>query len=777
MDNHTGLKKATNHRRIGIYLFYAILLISSCQACIANDKNRFNFSKYGQARPSNITVSWTKQILQGYNFRIWMANDLVMGEKAFDSANPPPVCGSTGIGCEYPVGSCIEHLFGAGPWIGGLINGTRYVTESYNGDAEDSETLPQESDTLRDRFWVTSISDSLYDPNRPGYYKYAMNRRGYDDDGDGKIDEDELDGLDNDHDWVRATDDIGADGIPDTLEVGCKGVYNPITNPDPAYDNYDPLSYDSCHPNPNGTYPLKNNKDKYTEKNGIPDHGEPHVDEDYGAVSDHDVYVSSTDTAASGNPARHRKMGIKIFQKSYAWKEKFGDAILPMDYYFINVGQNIITNVFVAFFCDMNVGPVNVSDYYNHNYPAYYPDIHTGYIVNAIDHGSTPLGLTILQTPRRLDSLIFNWQWFDVTTAPGPGTDDSILYAWMSGEKGYIRSQFTSTSDSRFLLPVGPFATMYPGDTLKISVAYVSGDCIDQCPNSMRANAFKAMQVYRRGYTNPGGLIPPSPRLKLSEGFNNVVAQWGTHLGGINPQQVWDDSNKLVESFPDTSWRRIHPPLGHIKGGRIFEGYRLYKSDDPAGALNSFKLLREYDVKGDTFGANTGLDSVFSDSNIVYGKTYWYAVTSFKIPEITYVFWPDTTSPTGVDSAKIYTGYEESDISENRTRITITNINDKSNIPQNYVLYPSYPNPFNPTTTISYGLPKTTDVTIKIYDILGKDIRTLVNSTQQGGSYHVIWNGTNDNGVAVASGIYTCRLIANNGLGSFTQTTKLILLK
>jgi hypothetical protein len=341
-----------------------------------------------------------------------------MGRSAFDGQQVPPVNCSVGIGCEYPVGSCFEHLYGAGPMIGGLIDGKRFVTEAYNTDKGDSETAPDPGDSSRNHFWITSVSNPQLDIGSGGYYKFPMNRRGFDDDGDGKIDEDELDGLNNDHDWIPATDDIGVDGIPDSLEVGCKGVYNAVTNPDPAGDNYDPTSYESCRPNPNGSFHLKNNKDLYTENNGIPDHGEPHVDEDYGAVSDHDVYVSSTDTASTGNPERHHKMGIKIFQKSYAWDREDLKGILPMEYYFINIGQNIIKDVFIAFVADMDIGQVGTPDYYLHNYAKYLWNVRTAYTQYDKDSGSTPLGVTVLAAPKPFSAQKLIWQWFDMSSRP-----------------------------------------------------------------------------------------------------------------------------------------------------------------------------------------------------------------------------------------------------------------------------------------------------------------------------------------------------------------------
>src|SRR5262249_24649269 len=141
------------------------------------------------------------------------------------------------IGLEYPAGSGNEHLYVGGPVIGGIVNGQKRVSSAWWFGEE--EFVPELKDTSRLHFWITSVSDTLTDSTRPGYYKTAMNRRDFDDDGGGKIDEDELDGLDNDGDWNPLTDDVGADGIPDIQEVGCQGAYDPVTNPDPAFDNYD----------------------------------------------------------------------------------------------------------------------------------------------------------------------------------------------------------------------------------------------------------------------------------------------------------------------------------------------------------------------------------------------------------------------------------------------------------------------------------------------------------------------------------------------------------
>lgn len=77
-----------------------------------------------------------------------------------------------------------------------------------------------------------------------------------------------------------------------------------------------------------------------------------------------------------------------------------------------------------------------------------------------------------------------------------------------------------------------------------------------------------------------------------------------------------------------------------------------------------------------------------------------------------------------------------------------------SNIPTQYELSQNYPNPFNPITTIRFGLPQKDNVTIKIYDILGREVKTLVEKDFQAGWHTVTWDGSNNSGRMVASGVY-----------------------
>ncbi|HCN37431.1 MAG TPA: hypothetical protein DIS94_06955, partial [Bacteroidetes bacterium] len=101
--------------------------------------------------------------------------------------------------------------------------------------------------------------------------------------------------------------------------------------------------------------------------------------------------------------------------------------------------------------------------------------------------------------------------------------------------------------------------------------------------------------------------------------------------------------------------------------------------------------------------------------------------------------------------------------------------NPESNIPQSFNLSQNFPNPFNPVTNISYRIPVDGMVSLKVYDILGKEVATLVSEVKQAGNYQVVFNGNN-----LASGIYFYRINVNSGnsqSGNFTQVKRMMLVK
>jgi hypothetical protein len=119
------------------------------------------------------------------------------------------------------------------------------------------------------------------------------------------------------------------------------------------------------------------------------------------------------------------------------------------------------------------------------------------------------------------------------------------------------------------------------------------------------------------------------------------------------------------------------------------------------------------------------------------------------------------------------------DYAGNRSEFTepvsaiLLSVDPLSLIPEVFALHQNYPNPFNPTTKIRYDLPIEKYVSINIYDVTGRKIKSLLNVNQEAGYRSINWNATNDLGQSVSAGMYIYTIQA----GEFRQTRKMVLLK
>ncbi|NIR47685.1 T9SS type A sorting domain-containing protein [candidate division KSB1 bacterium] len=119
---------------------------------------------------------------------------------------------------------------------------------------------------------------------------------------------------------------------------------------------------------------------------------------------------------------------------------------------------------------------------------------------------------------------------------------------------------------------------------------------------------------------------------------------------------------------------------------------------------------------------------------------------------------------TGVAVNRFYTAIEGQGV---------TSVESAEPVPTNFSLKQNYPNPFNPTTTISYTLPSKTDVKLRIFNLLGQEIRLLIDEEQGTGSHKVQWDGRDELGRTVATGVYVYRLESEE----FVRSRKMILLR
>jgi hypothetical protein len=93
--------------------------------------------------------------------------------------------------------------------------------------------------------------------------------------------------------------------------------------------------------------------------------------------------------------------------------------------------------------------------------------------------------------------------------------------------------------------------------------------------------------------------------------------------------------------------------------------------------------------------------------------------------------------------------------------------------PTVFALHDNYPNPFNPRTNIQFDLPRAAHVSLAVFDVAGRRVRTLVDEERPAAMHTVVWDGNDDGGRRVASGVYYYRLVSDE----FTATNKMLLVK
>ncbi len=101
--------------------------------------------------------------------------------------------------------------------------------------------------------------------------------------------------------------------------------------------------------------------------------------------------------------------------------------------------------------------------------------------------------------------------------------------------------------------------------------------------------------------------------------------------------------------------------------------------------------------------------------------------------------------------------------------ITVQFVSVENNMSLNSLQLSNYPNPFNPSTTISFSIPVSSNIQILIYNIKGQKVRTVTNESYERGNHSVIWNGNDDSGKTVSSGIYSYKLNINGKTGALKK--------
>ncbi len=177
----------------------------------------------------------------------------------------------------------------------------------------------------------------------------------------------------------------------------------------------------------------------------------------------------------------------------------------------------------------------------------------------------------------------------------------------------------------------------------------------------------------------------------------------------------------------------VHPDI---------DGYNVFRGKWENG---DFEMLNDAPVT----------ETSFTDFAVPDNDVYWYHVTALYSGDY--------------GEAESFASNYDSGSTEDPTGTD----DDLLVVPEQFFISQNYPNPFNPATTISYGLPDDADVRIEIYNILGQNVRTLVDEHQAAGYRSVIWDGNDDSGNQVSTGVYFYRIEA----GVFNASRKMLLIK
>lgn len=273
----------------------------------------------------------------------------------------------------------------------------------------------------------------------------------------------------------------------------------------------------------------------------------------------------------------------------------------------------------------------------------------------------------------------------------------------------------------------------------------------------------------------------------VASGFSAVGIEAGT---GATYNLTYDDNDHATGLYePDANWElavRFSPPAGNVRitnvkvliiGNNNYWGngsftLKMYKSDG-TGGLPGTQLITPYAYTPLQVGWQS-----FNITNVNVSSDFYVSVKydGFNQPLIGADVPPGNQRAYEYNTSiwyKLTSPYDYT-LFMRATVVTLTGVVEiDSRVPENFSVSQNYPNPFNPSTSIRYSLPASSNVKLIVFDITGNKVAELVNSDQEPGTYEVTWNGKNDMGLDVSSGVYFYLLSA----GEFVSTKKLTLIK
>ena len=286
----------------------------------------------------------------------------------------------------------------------------------------------------------------------------------------------------------------------------------------------------------------------------------------------------------------------------------------------------------------------------------------------------------------------------------------------------------------------------------------------------------------------------PTPRKGAACGIinNKIYIAGGTAVSNWVPSDKLEIYDPITDTWDSTKMNMLaarYEPEGAVINDTFYVSGGLIGSPW-TGQL----AVQKYDPTTDNweFGTNLNHGRVGHTTNVINGKIYAIGgdrqgpvvenVEEYNPQTETWTVIDTTPSVMIIHTSSVYGNeiYVFSGSIKTISQLTLTDnvysynpllssIESQKNLtPDVFVLHQNYPNPFNPTTTIQFDLPKTSVVTLKIFNILGEEVTTLLSASLLSGSYKYEWDASN-----LASGVYLYRLQA----GDYVETRKMVLMK
>ena len=277
-----------------------------------------------------------------------------------------------------------------------------------------------------------------------------------------------------------------------------------------------------------------------------------------------------------------------------------------------------------------------------------------------------------------------------------------------------------------------------------------------------------------------GGITPPANLQGEILNYNDIYLTWECGERELVSFKVYRDDEMIAEvsniPFPTTAYTDEAMAAGSYTY-YVVAVFDEGESDPSPSITIDLVLPAPQNLSANPQNSNVALlwDAPSALRDLIGYKVYR---DDNEIATSNTTFYVDMNVPTGIYEYHITALYSGEHQSEPSNSVTVE-LTDAGGIalPTVTEFKGIYPNPFNPTTTLSFSLNGRGHVTIEVFNLKGQKIKTLENRTLEAGEHSVVWNGKDQDGNNIPSGIYFSKLDADNNSGRYTSVKKIILLK